>query len=289
MSNTIIVTDSTADIPQELVDRLGIVIVPLTVMFGNTTYLDGIEMSAAQFYSELVRADELPTTSQPSPARFLETYTTLLEQHPESQIVSIHLSSGVSGTYQSALLGKSMLGKHEDRITVLDSKSASYGYGMLVVYAAELAASGHSPVDIVQALEHRQERLCLYFLVDTLEYLQKGGRIGKAAAMIGTLLNIKPILSMDKEGIIYSADKARGHKKATARIIELLERDLKGQKINIAVGHTADRSAAEAFEAQLAEHFELGDRIYTEVGAVIGTHVGPGTIAIFAWPAGDER
>ncbi|ALP38540.1 EDD domain protein [Paenibacillus sp. IHB B 3084] len=289
MSNTIIVTDSTADIPQELVDRLGIVIVPLTVMFGNTTYLDGIEMSAAQFYSELVRADELPTTSQPSPARFLETFTTLLEQHPESQIVSIHLSSGVSGTYQSALLGKSMLEKHEDRITVLDSKLASYGYGMLVVYAAELAASGHSPADIVQALEHRQERLCLYFLVDTLEYLQKGGRIGKAAAMIGTLLNIKPILSMDKEGIIYSADKARGHKKATARIIELLERDLKGQKINIAVGHTADRSAAEAFEAQLAEHFELGDRIYTEVGAVIGTHVGPGTIAIFAWPAGDER
>ncbi|WP_431088052.1 DegV family protein [Paenibacillus sp. 8b26] len=289
MSNTIIVTDSTADIPQELVDRLGIVIVPLTVMFGNTTYLDGIEMSAAQFYSELARADELPTTSQPSPARFLETFTTLLEQHPESQIVSIHLSSGVSGTYQSALLGKSMLEKHEDRITVLDSKLASYGYGMLVVYAAELAASGHSPADIVQALEHRQERLCLYFLVDTLEYLQKGGRIGKAAAMVGTLLNIKPILSMDKEGIIYSADKARGHKKATARIIELLERDLKGQKINIAVGHTADRSAAEAFEAQLAEHFELGDRIYTELGAVIGTHVGPGTIGIFVWPAGDER
>lgn len=107
--------------------------------------------------------------------------------------------------------------------------------------------------------------------------------------MIGTLLNIKPILSMDKEGIIYSADKARGHKKATARIIELLERDLKGQKINIAVGHTADRPAAEAFEAQLAEHFELGERIYTEVGAAIGAHVGPGTIAIFAWPAGDER
>ncbi|WP_342414784.1 DegV family protein [Paenibacillus sp. FSL R10-2782] len=289
MSNTIIVTDSTADIPQELVDRLGIVIVPLTVMFGNTTYLDGIEMSAAQFYSELVRADGLPTTSQPSPARFLETFTTLLEQHPDNQIVSIHLSSGVSGTYQSALLGKSMLEKHEDRITVLDSKLASYGYGMLVVYAAELAASGHSPADIVQALEHRQERLCLYFLVDTLEYLQKGGRIGKAAAMIGTLLNIKPILSMDKEGIIYSADKARGHKKATARIIELLERDLKGQKINIAVGHTADRPAAEAFEAQLAEHFELGERIYTEVGAAIGAHVGPGTIAIFAWPAGDER
>jgi DegV family protein with EDD domain len=289
MSSTIIVTDSTADIPQELAERLGIVVVPLTVMFGSTTYLDGIEMSAAQFYSELVRADELPTTSQPSPARFLETYTKLLEQYPENRIVSIHLSSGLSGTYQSALLGKSMLEEHEDRVTVVDSKSASYGYGMLVVYAAELAASGQSPADIVQALERRHERLRLYFLMDRLEYLQKGGRIGKAAAMIGTLLNIKPILSIDKEGIIYSADKARGHKKATARIIELLERDLKGQKINIAVGHTADRQAAEAFEAQLAEHFELGDRIYTEIGAVIGTHVGPGTIAIFAWPAGDER
>lgn len=289
MNHTIIVTDSTADIPQELVDRLGIIVVPLTVMFGSTAYLDGIEMSAAQFYSELVRADELPTTSQPSPARFLEAFTTLLEQHPQSQIVSIHLSSGVSGTYQSALLGKSMLEANEDRVTVVDSKSGSYGYGMLVVYAAELAAAGQSPADIVQALEHRRERRRLYFLVDTLEYLQKGGRIGKAAAMVGTLLNIKPILSIDKDGIIYPVDKARGHKKATARIIELLERDLKGQKINIAVGHTADRSAAEAFEAQLAEHFELGDRIYTEIGAVIGTHVGPGTIAIFAWPAGDER
>ncbi|KTS84961.1 hypothetical protein NS115_01335 [Paenibacillus jamilae] len=289
MMRTIILTDSTADIPQEIADRLGIVIVPLTVMFGSTAYLDGIEMSAAQFYSELVRADELPTTSQPSPARFLETYTELLEQYPESQIISIHLSSGVSGTYQSALLGKSMLEKHEDRVTVMDSKSASYGYGMLVVYAAELAAAGQSPTEIIQGVERLGERRCLYFLVDTLEYLQKGGRIGKAAAMVGTLLNIKPILSIDKEGIIYSADKARGNKKATARIIELLERDLKGQKINIAVGHTADRSAAEAFVAQLAEHFELSDQIYTELGAVIGTHVGPGTIGIFAWPAGDER
>lgn len=213
MSSTIILTDSTADIPQELADRLGIVVVPLTVMFGSTAYLDGIEMSASQFYSELVRADELPTTSQPSPARFLETYTTLLEQYPESQVISIHLSSGVSGTYQSALLGKSMLEKHEHRVTVVDSKSASYGYGMLVVYAAELAAAGHSPTDIVRAVERRGERRCLYFLVDTLEYLQKADVLARQRQWLVRCLTLSRFFRLTKKVLFIRLIRREGIKK----------------------------------------------------------------------------
>ncbi|MFB5266349.1 DegV family protein [Paenibacillus enshidis] len=287
MRRTFIVTDSTADIPKELADELHIRIVPLTVMFGETAYLDGVEMTAGRFYPELVRSKKLPTTSQPSPAEFRHAYETILEAYPDAQIVSIHLSSGVSGTYQSAVIGRSML-DHEQPVAVYDSKSASYGYGYLVVHAARMAAAGREAAEIIHSLEELGRQRQLYFLVDTLEYLQKGGRIGKAAAAIGTLLNIKPILSIDQDGIIYPVEKARGHKKAMNRIVEMLEQKVKGQKIHVVLGHTADLSTVESLTDMLRSRFDVADVLYTEIGAVIGTHVGPGTIAVFVWPAGDE-
>lgn len=214
-----IVTDSTADIPEELIRKYGIHIVPLRVLFGEETYADGVDLTSEQFYEKLKKVSVLPTTSQPSPTDFMDVYQSLLDENPERPIVSIHLSSGMSGTYQSAMLGKSLL-ETEGDITVLDSKSASYGYGLMVVQAAELAEQGKSAVEIAAAIEGMQQSRKLFFLVDTLEYLQKGGRIGKASAILGTLLNIKPILSIDEEGVIYAVEKVRGHKKAMARIIE---------------------------------------------------------------------
>ncbi|WP_018887562.1 DegV family protein [Paenibacillus massiliensis] len=287
MSRTFIVTDSTADIPADLVKQWGIHVVPLTVMFGDQAYLDGVEMSAGQFYERLVQAAELPTTSQPSPAEFLKVYSEILEQHPDAHIVSIHLSSGVSGTYQSARLAVTML-EREEAVTTVDSKSASFGYGALVVQAAKLASNGADKDAILRELERMGEQRRLFFLVDTLQYLQKGGRIGKAAAMIGTLLNIKPILSIDQEGIIYSMEKARGQRKAMLRIVEMLEADLQGQKINVAVGHTANQASTDTLLQLLRERFAVEEVQYSEIGAVIGTHVGPGTLAVYAWPAGDE-
>lgn len=286
MSQVFIVTDSTADIPDELVAKYQIHVVPLRVVFDQETYLDGIELSSAAFYEKLGDAKVLPSTSQPSPVEFMNLYSQILNEHPGSQIVSIHLSSGMSGTYQSALLGKSMLEDEQiAEITVIDSKSASYGYGLLVVHAAQLAQAGKNAQEIEAAVLRLHQQRKLYFLVDTLEYLQKGGRIGKASAVLGTLLNIKPVLSIDEEGVIYAVEKIRGQKKAMERIIQMFEQDFAGKRINIAVGHTANPASAEAFISLIQTRFELGEVVYPNIGSVIGSHVGFGTIAVFVWPA----
>lgn len=285
MTHAVIVTDSTADIPEELANQYDIHVVPLRLMFGNDSFEDGVDISAEVFYKRLVQSDQLPTTSQASPADYMQVYQDILIEYPDSPIISIHISSGLSGTYQSAILAKSLL-EGEPDITVVDSRSASYGFGLLVVHAARLAAEGRTVEEIVQSVEQVRQQRKLYFLVDTLEYLQKGGRIGKAAAMIGNLLNIKPILSIDDEGIIYAVEKVRGRKKATARMIERFQEDLGSiQNINVAVGHTADPASAEPILDELSRLYQLQEVVLTNVGPVVGSHVGPGTIAVFIWPA----
>ncbi|NGZ74012.1 DegV family protein [Saccharibacillus alkalitolerans] len=284
--NPIIVTDSTSDIPEELIQRLGIVVVPLKVMFGDEALMDGVDIKAPEFYRRLVAADKLPTTSQPSPADFTAAYQRILDEHPGAPIVSIHISTGMSGTFQSATLGKSMLENEDANITMIDSRSASYGFGLMVVRAAEMAQAGSTPQEIEAEVERLKSARSLYFLVDTLEYLQKGGRIGRAAAVLGTLLNIKPILSIDKEGVIYAVEKARGRKKALARVVELFKQELSGVgRVDVAIGHTVQPESADEILELLRGHFEVGDVVYSHIGSVVGTHVGPGCNAIYIWPS----
>lgn len=286
MNRTIIVTDSTSDIPPAMAEAYGIEVVPLTLMFGEEAFRDNLDMTPEQFYERLPRSSQLPTTSQPSPVEYMNVYRDILERYPGSPILSFHISSGLSGTYQSALLAKSMLEEEGEGITVIDSLSASYGFGFMVVEAARLAAEDKSPEAILEAVESLRQSRKLYFLVDTLEYLQKGGRIGKASAILGTLLNIKPILSIDAEGIIYAVEKVRGRKKAIARMIELFKKDIQGvDKINVAVGHTAEPASGEEFLKELSGHFTLEEKVLTNVGPVVGSHVGNGTLAVFIWPA----
>lgn len=287
MRRTFIVSDSTADIPAEVAKDLHIQIVPLTVLFGEEAYLDGVEMPAARFYPKLLAAKELPTTSQPSPAEFAHVYEEILKAYPAARIVSIHLSSGISGTYQSALIGRSMLAD-EQAVTVYDSKSASYGYGYLVVHAARMALASREVADIIHSLDELGRQRQLYFFVDTLEYLQKGGRLSKAVATVGMLLKFKLILSLDQEGKIYLVDKVRGHKKALNRIIEMMEPHVKGRKIHVVLGHTAAPATVEDLKEMLCSRFDVTDILYTEIGSVIGTHAGSGAIAVYVWPAGDE-
>jgi DegV family protein with EDD domain len=285
MTKPVIVTDSTADIPEDIAKQHDIHVVPLRLMFGEDTFEDGVDISAEVFYKRLVQSEQLPTTSQASPADYMQVYQEIMNEYPGSPIISIHISSGLSGTYQSATIAKSMLEGDPD-ITIVDSKSASYGFGLLVVHAARLAAEGKTVEEIVRSVEEVRRQRKLYFLVDTLEYLQKGGRIGKAAAMIGNLLNIKPILSIDEEGIIYAVEKVRGRKKALARILERFREDLGSvQNINVAVGHTADPASAEPVLEDLSRDFRLQEVVLTNIGPVVGTHVGPGTLAVFIWPA----
>lgn len=278
-----IVTDSTADLPADKREELGVALVPMKVSFGSETYLDGVDMDPDRFYAKLAGAAQLPTTSQPSPAEFQEVYQRLLEQE-DGPILSIHLSSAFSGTYQSAVLAGSMMEEAAD-ITVFDSKSASIGIGILVNAAAEAAKQGKSKEEILQRITELRKAFRLYFLVDTLEYLQKGGRIGKAAALVGSLLNIKPILSINDDGEVFSVDKVRGQKKAMNRILELLRQELDGQPIHLSMAYSTDRSTAEELEALIRQHFEVKSVQYTHLGPVIGAHVGPGTVAALAAPA----
>ncbi|MGG0823060.1 DegV family protein [Paenibacillus turicensis] len=289
MMMPIIMADSTADIPEALVKEYGIHIVPMSLVFGEESYVEGIDITVSQFYAKLAESKVLPSTSQTSPSQYVEVYRKLLSENNNAPIISIHLSSGMSGTYQAARLAHSMLEEelgHEVDITVIDSLCATYGFGLQVVHAARLAKQGLPVAQIEEEVIKLGKQRRLYFLVDTLEYLQKGGRIGKAAAVLGTLLNIKPILSVDQEGVIYAVDKARGSKRATARAIELFIKDFGDQRdINIAVCDAVNPEGAQQFLEAMAQHFTLHEVVRTNIGAVVGSHVGAGTLAVFVWPA----
>ncbi|MFC5532356.1 DegV family protein [Cohnella yongneupensis] len=279
MATVALVTDSTSDIPLEVREQLDIAMVPLKVIIGGETFLDNIELTPRQFYEKLTSSSELAKTSQPSPSDFFDTFKKLTDQG--RPVIYVALASVLSGTYQSALIAKSMLDDDAD-VTIIDSRTASYGYGMLVVAAAKMAQSGVGKEQIVCEILRMREEMRLYFLVDTLEYLQKGGRVGKASAVIGTLLNIKPILSIDNEGYVYPFEKVRGQKRAFGRIAELLEEDFGSDPINLTIAKTP------GFEAGVAELTELlkgrlnvAQFLETEIGPVVGTHAGPGTLGLF--------
>lgn len=289
MRQAVIVADSTADIPQSIASELGIHIVPMRLAFGDQSFVEGVDITAEEFYAKLTKSRELPTTSQTSPSQYAKVYRGLLDAHPGAPIISIHISSGMSGTYQSARLAKEMIEEElgqESGITVIDSLCASYGFGLQVVHAARLAGQGATVERIREEVERLGRERRLYFLVDTLDYLQKGGRIGKAAAILGNLLNIKPILSVDREGVIYAVDKARGRKKALSRVIELFVNDFGESKdLNVAVCDGVNPEGAAEMLSLLSQHFTLHEVVRTSIGAVVGTHVGPGILAVFMWPA----
>ncbi|MEK3884400.1 DegV family protein [Paenibacillus sp. PL2-23] len=282
MGKVRIVTDSTSDIPAPVRAQLGIEMVPLKVLFGEETYLDSITISTEQFYERLQASPVLPTTSQPSPLEFAEVYERLLDEDPDSPIISIHLASVLSGTHQSAVIAESMLERPAD-ISIVDSKSASYGIGLMVVRAAEMAQAGKSKEQILNEIQRIQNDMELYFLVDTLEYLHKGGRIGRASALIGSILNIKPILSLDKDGGVYSVDKVRGTKKAMGRIAEMLKTSFGDAPVGLIVAGSDNREAAEELGDRVKSELNVKEVSYTTVGSVIGVHTGPGVSAVFLY------
>lgn len=285
MSRIRIVTDSTADISLAVRESLGIKMVPLKIHFGEETFLDAVTLQSEKFYEKLTSSSMMPTTSQPSPVEFLDMYKRIAEEDgPDVKIISIHLSSALSGTYQSAVLARSML-EGEIDVTIIDSKSASYGIGALVVAAAEAANEGRGVGDIIELVRKMREQFYIYFLVDTLEYLRKGGRIGKASAVLGSLLNIKPILSIDPEGEVAAVDRIRGQKKAMARLVELLEGNLGGRPLRLQIAHANHPEGAVELRALIEEKFTLASVGYVTLGPVIGAHAGPGVVAAFAYPA----
>lgn len=275
MQQVKIVTDSTADLPRAISEDLGITVVPLNVHFGEVVYRDQVDLDSDQFFNLLATSAELPKTSQPSPGRFEETYRQL---GPDgSQIVSIHLSSKLSGTLHSAELARDAV-RAITPVEVLDSHSASLGLGLIAMAAAEAARAGADEREVVSLVRRLAQNVHILFFVDTLEYLQRGGRIGRASAFLGTLLNIRPILRLE-EGEVQPAEKVRTRSKAIDRLVEFVE--LFPSIERLAVIHSSlSSNEAETLLKRLEPLYPREKIIVNRYGPVIGTHAGPGGLGV---------
>lgn len=290
MARIHVVTDSTADIPRDLQVELNIRVIPLKVHLDNQSYLDGKTLTPEEFYQRLEVAEQMPTTSQPSPMDFCDAYKQAIADGAE-EIISIHLSSALSGTYQSAVLAKGMLEEETDvKLTIVDSKSASYGIGVVVVAVARAALAGKNLAECKEVADYYIENQKIYFLVDTLEYLKRGGRIGKAAAVVGSLLNIKPILSISKEGEIISVEKVRGKTKAFGRLLELAKENIPAGPLSATVIHADASNDATRWMEKLEEQpeYNIREKVISSIGPVVGTHTGPNTLAYILVPLKEE-
>ena len=270
-----IVTDSASDLPQEACDELGIEIVPLTIRFGDKEYVDRKELSTADFWRELEKSTVLPETAAPSVGAFEETFRQLADSGADG-IVCINLSAQLSATMQSAqLAAKALDGLCP--ITIVDSKSASMGIGNLVLRAARRAADGADLPTIVADVEDRRDHQRVLAALDTLEYLRKGGRIGGARALLGSMLSIKPIISV-VDGAVDEAGKVRTRSKALRFIIDRVPEHGIEQ---IAVLH-AGAPDVDEFLALLRPRVPEADIVVGNIGPVIGVHTGPRVLGI-AW------
>lgn len=272
-----IITDNCCDLPREVLERYDIAVVPLRVRFGDEE-IPPENFDNAAFYSRLKTSSRLPSTSQPMPGDFLEQYRKGTAENRE--IISIHLSSGISGTVQSANIAADMLpGKP---IHVVDSRKASVGQGLMVLEAARMARSGEPAASILLRLSEMQKRMRCIFVVGNLDILIKGGRLSRAKGLLAGALDIKPVLHMDTEGKIVPFSKARGHRGARNKLIELMETlgsDLGSQTAGIC--HSACPDDAEYLKSTIIEKLDVPEVIIGEIGPVIGSHVGAGTFSVF--------
>ena len=266
-----IVTDSTADLSPEQQRAAGITVVPLNVHFGDQVFRDHVDLSAEEFFGRLKASPQLPRTSQPSVGAFEEAFRKLREGGDD--IVAVHLSSKVSGTYNSALMAAQSVG--DGAIDVVDSLSTSMALGFMALEGAKLASAGRDRKAIAEWLQALVPKARVICVVDTLTYLEKGGRIGKARALLGSLLNVKPILQL-KDGEVVPLGRARGRPQALSRLVEFLERD--GKVSQLAIMHGRAQADAEQLRERVASKYPGVDIQLTEIGAVLGTHTGPGVI-----------
>lgn len=266
-----IITDSTANLPPAIIKKYGIEVVPLNVHLPDMDFKEG-EIPNSEYYRRLQQEKIFPHTSQPSPAEFLALYNRL---GPEDEAIVILISSHLSGTIQSALLARDMF-KDSNRITVIDSYSSAMGLGFQVIKACELAEQAKSTSDIKREVENLQARLKLYFVVDTMEYLARGGRISHVKGFIGNILKVKPILTL-VNGQIRLYEKVRTRQKALEVILHKLEQDLPDVQ-EVTVLHVEAPEEAKMFAEKVSHIFPCS--IIGDIGPVIGTHVGPGTLAL---------
>ncbi|MGE6257324.1 DegV family protein [Heyndrickxia sporothermodurans] len=273
---TVVVTDSTAYIPKEIREKLNIHMIPLSVVIGGETYEEEVDITAHQFFDELKRSDRLPTSSQPSSGKFVDLFEKLAKDY--DAIISIHLSSGISGTFQGAVTAGSMV--ENVKVFAYDSEISCMAQGFYAIEAANMAAEGKAPEEIITRLDEMKASLRAYFMVDDLTNLQRGGRLTSAQAIIGSLLKVKPILHfVDK--VIVPFEKIRTRKKAMNRIVELIGEDAsKGTPFQASIIHANREEEALEWKKELEQLYPNVDFSISYFGPVIATHLGEGAMGL---------
>lgn len=281
MKKVAIITDSSAYLPQEIIDELDIHVVPLTLHWEDKSYRDGEDIRAEEFYERLADADTIPTTSQTTVGEFDRLFKDLLDR--DFAVLALLISSGISGTVESAIQSKSNF--PDAPIEVLDSRLVSMALGFMVMTVARAAKNGASLSDCKALADEVFPKIGVYFTVDTLKYLNKGGRINTAKRLMGSALNIKPIMEI-RNGKIELVESVRSRKKAVRRMLELVEQDIAGREpVRISTFHAAAEADNQALMAEAIEQFNPVETVTTFVSPVVGAHTGPGTLSI-AYMAG---
>jgi len=278
MDNIAFVTDSTAYIPADLCTNLNITVVPQVLIWGEETFQDGVDIHPDDFYARLKNAKVMPSTSQVSVPTMQYAFQGLVNQGFD--IVGIFISAKLSGTMQSALQGREALGSAAGKVTLIDSNSTAMAMGFQVLAAARAARQGASLQDCIALAEKARDHTGVFFAVDTLEFLHRGGRIGGAQRLIGTALNMKPLLEL-RDARVEAVERIRTKGKALERLLEMVEDRTKGKSpIRLASLHANARSEAAALLEEANRRIGAVESILTEVSPVVGTHAGPGTVGL---------
>ena len=276
MARIAILTDSTANVPQEWIEQYHIETIPLKIHWGDKNYLDSVDITPGEFYQQLSTANSLPTTSQPSIEEFLQKYEELAED--SDGIIVPLISSGISGTVASAQAAARQFNRVP--VEVIDTQITSVGQTLIILAAAQAIEQNKSLPEVKQAAEQVVHSLRVFFAVDTLEYLHKGGRINGASRYLGTALDIKPILYFNEEGKIDALERVRTKRKALDRLISLAQEQSNGLPIHAGVVHANALDAAQDFQKKVVQLLNVKRIFISEFSPVIGVHVGPGAIGL---------
>ena len=277
MSKVAIVTDSTATLPADLVKQYNITVLPQILIWGTETFLDGVDIQPTEFYERLAKASIMPSTSQISPGSFEKIFRELLDQGYD--VLAILLSSKLSGTISSAVQAHQNLGDLASRVEVIDTFTIATPVGFGLLRAARLAQDGASLAECKAAVEQAVPNMGILIVVDTLEFLHRGGRIGGAQRLLGTALNLKPILEVTG-GRIEPVERVRTRSKAQARMLDTVVERVGDRPVRIGVVHANNLADAESVMEQATKRMNVVEKMVTGVSPVIGTHVGPGTVGI---------
>lgn len=271
-----VLTDSAADLPAALVEKYAIHVIPLYLTMGEKTWRDGVDITPNQFYELLKTSPEFPKTSQPNVGDFKDVFLQLAGE--AESIVAVLVSSGLSGTVASAQAAKKELS--DIPIEIIDTHAVSMMEGFIVLAAAQAASEECDLREVSAAARSMLGKTHVYFVVDTFEYLHRGGRIGAAARLLGTTLNFKPVLEI-RDGIAHPAAQVRTKRKALVKVIQLLqEQSSSDQEVHMAVVNVAAAQEAALFHQQLVENFNPVEILMTDCSPVLGAHVGPGTVGV---------